>query len=173
MSPVFDYDPGKSSRNLDLHGLDFEDAQRLWDVTHVVIRAKTVATEDRRRSLESFRAGSMWQSLRCAQRRFGSSAAIEQTGACRRFMKGKSMKRKKEKRISAEEFDRLFDEGKDITPYLDLKSAVVVNRVNVDFPIWMIKRLDREATKLNVSRQAIIKMWIHDRLVSQHHRLLP
>ncbi len=78
------------------------------------------------------------------------------------------MKRKKVKPISAEEFDRLFDEGKDITPYLDFKRAVFVSRVNVDFPAWMIQRLDREATKLNVSRQAIIKMWIHDRLRSQH-----
>jgi len=80
------------------------------------------------------------------------------------------MKRKKKiKPISAEEFDRKFDAGEDITPYMDFKNAVVVDRVNVDFPVWMIKRLDREATKLNVSRQAIIKMWIHDRLMS-HHR---
>jgi len=78
------------------------------------------------------------------------------------------MKHKKVKLISAEEFDRKFDAGEDITPYVDFKNAVVVNRVNVDFPAWMIKRLDREATKLNVSRQAIIKMWIHDRLMSQH-----
>ena len=74
-------------------------------------------------------------------------------------------KRKKTKSITAEEFDRLADEGKDITPYLDTEHALVVNRVNVDFPAWMVKRLDREATKLNVSRQAIIKMWIHDRLM--------
>ena len=76
------------------------------------------------------------------------------------------MSKKKVKPISAEEFDRKFDEGEDIMPYLDFKKAVFVNRVNVDFPAWMINRLDREATKLNVSRQAIIKMWIHDRLMS-------
>lgn len=76
------------------------------------------------------------------------------------------MKKKKIKPITAEEFDRLFDEGQDITPYLNLKHAMVVNRVNVDFPQWMIKRLDDEATKLNVSRQAIIKMWIHDRIMA-------
>ncbi len=76
------------------------------------------------------------------------------------------MKRKKVKTISAEEFDAKFDRGDDMTPYMDFKNAVVVDRVNVDFPAWMIKRLDQEATKLNVSRQAIIKMWIHDRLSS-------
>lgn len=78
------------------------------------------------------------------------------------------MKKKQVKSISAKEFDRLADEGKDITPYLDFDKAVVVNRVNVDFPRWMIKRLDREATKMNVSRQAVIKMWIHDRLMPPH-----
>jgi hypothetical protein len=82
------------------------------------------------------------------------------------------MKRAKEKKrpkiISSEELDRLFDEGKDITPYMDWDKAVYVMRVNVDFPAWMIKRLDREASRLNVSRQAIIKMWIHDRLTSRH-----
>jgi len=63
------------------------------------------------------------------------------------------MKHKKVKPISAEEFDRKFDAGEDITPYMDFKNAVVVDRVNVDFPVWMIKRLDHEATKLNVSRR--------------------
>jgi hypothetical protein len=81
------------------------------------------------------------------------------------------MKNKKVKPISAEEFDRKFDANEDISPYVDFKKAVFVDRVNVDFPAWMIKRLDREATKINVSRQAIIKMWIHDRLMS-HHRPL-
>ena len=79
------------------------------------------------------------------------------------------MEKKRVKPISADEFDHKFDNNEDIFDYVDFKKAVVVNRVNVDFPQWMIKRLDREATKLNVSRQAIIKMWIHDRLMA-HHR---
>ncbi len=67
------------------------------------------------------------------------------------------------KAISADEFDRKFDAGEDITPYLDLDSAVFVDpsrdvrRVNVDMPTWMIDALDAEATRLNVSRQAVIK----------------
>jgi hypothetical protein len=77
----------------------------------------------------------------------------------------KAMSRaKKIKRISAAALDRKFDRGEDITPYLDLKNATVVQRVNVDFPAWMVEMLDREAVKLNVSRQAIIKMWIRERL---------
>jgi hypothetical protein len=85
-------------------------------------------------------------------------------------MKGKRTKRKTVKWITSEELDAKFDRGEDITPYMDLKNAVMVqvHRVNVDFPAWIIKRLDHEATKLNVSRQAIIKMWIHDRITAPH-----
>lgn len=79
-------------------------------------------------------------------------------------------KKKTKKTIKAEEFDALFDAGKDITPYLDLSTATVIRRVNVDFPQWMLDLLDREATKLNVSRQAVIKTWIGDRLSSQRHK---
>ena len=63
---------------------------------------------------------------------------------------------------TAEEFDREFDAGADIGDDLDLESAA--RRVNVDFPIWMLRALDVEAKRLGVPRQAIIKTWINDRL---------
>ena len=66
--------------------------------------------------------------------------------------------------ISAKEFDKLFEQGKDISTHLDFAKATVVKRVNVDFPAWMVKGLDREAVKLNISRQAVIKMWVHEHL---------
>ena len=70
--------------------------------------------------------------------------------------------------ISTEEFDRRFDEGEDITPYLDMSKARrpgrEMYRVNVDFPVWMLNSLDKEATRLGIPRQAIIKVWIADRL---------
>ena len=73
------------------------------------------------------------------------------------------------KTISAEEFDRLFDEGSDeIDQYLDWGAAqrpgLETKRVNVDFPQWMIARLDTEAKRRGVTRQALIKMWLSDRL---------
>lgn len=74
-------------------------------------------------------------------------------------------KTKSKKTITAKAFDAKFEKGEDISSYLDFDKAIVVKRVNVDFPSWMIEQLDKEALKLNVSRQAIIKMWIHDRLV--------
>jgi len=76
--------------------------------------------------------------------------------------------KKTHKKISAAAFDRKFDRGEDISGYLDLKKATVVQRVNVDFPSWMVNMLDQEAIKLNVSRQAIIKMWIRERLDPSH-----
>ena len=72
--------------------------------------------------------------------------------------------------VKAEEFDRLFDEGVDITEHLDLTNASrpgrQSKRVNVDFPAWMVESLDREARRLGVTRQSIIKIWIADRLRS-------
>lgn len=71
--------------------------------------------------------------------------------------------------MKPEEFDRRFDEGaEDIIGELDLGSARRPNResrrVNVDFPGWMVESLDREAHRLGVSRQSVIKMWIAERL---------
>jgi len=88
-------------------------------------------------------------------------------------MKNTSGKVKAGVNISAQEFDRKFGRGEDITGFLDFRKATVVKRVNVDFPVWMIKRLDNEALKLNVSRQAIIKMWIHEHLMHPHARKQP
>ena len=70
--------------------------------------------------------------------------------------------------MRARDFDRKFDEGADITEDLDLTHArrpgQEQRRVNVDFPTWMIESLDREAARLGVTRQSIIKVWIADRL---------
>lgn len=75
----------------------------------------------------------------------------------------------KPKKISVEEFDRLFDEGSDdIDQYIDWNSfrrpGLEAKRVNVDFPQWMVMKLDREAKRLGISRQALIKTWVADRL---------
>lgn len=68
---------------------------------------------------------------------------------------------KKPKRIPAEELDRLHDSGADISEYMDFSSArrpgLEIQRVNVDFPKWMIEQMDREATRLGIPRQSIIK----------------
>jgi len=70
--------------------------------------------------------------------------------------------------MRADEFDERFDRGEDITSALDLANAkrpgFEQRRVNVDFPVWMIESLDREARRLGVTRQSVIKVWIAERL---------
>jgi hypothetical protein len=70
--------------------------------------------------------------------------------------------------MKADEFDRRFDEGEDVTAILDLdqsrRPGLEPRRVNVDFPSWMVDSLDREARRLGVTRQSVIKVWIAERL---------
>ncbi len=70
--------------------------------------------------------------------------------------------------MKANEFDKNFDEGDDIQNVLDLSKAKRTmqdqKRVNVDFPAWMIESLDREASRVGVTRQSIIKVWLAERL---------
>ena len=70
--------------------------------------------------------------------------------------------------MKASDFDRKFDDGGNIAAELDLsklrRPAQEQRRVNVDFPLWMIRSLDREARRLGVTRQSIIKVWIAERL---------
>ena len=70
--------------------------------------------------------------------------------------------------MKAKKFEQEFDEGVDITAALDLSKSKRVlqdqRRVNVDFPTWMIDSLDREASKLGVTRQSVIKVWLAERL---------
>jgi hypothetical protein len=70
--------------------------------------------------------------------------------------------------MNSSEFDRLFDEGESVVQALDLGGArrrrLEQKKVNVDFPLWMIEALDREASRLGVTRQSIIKVWLAERL---------
>ena len=81
--------------------------------------------------------------------------------------------RKKAKKITDKEFDNLFDKGEDITEYLDTDSSMSldefegkykIKRVNVDFPLYIVDILDREAKKIGVTRQSLIKMWISEKI---------
>ena len=70
--------------------------------------------------------------------------------------------------MKAKKFEQAIDDGADITASLDLSKARRVlqehKRVNVDFPTWMVDSLDREASKLGVTRQSVIKVWLAERL---------
>jgi formaldehyde-activating enzyme involved in methanogenesis len=79
--------------------------------------------------------------------------------------------------MKAEEFDKIFDDNKeDIIEHLDLSTINRPNlepkRINIDFPTWMVKKLDKEAQHIGVSRQAIIKTWLADKIMElERHKV--
>jgi hypothetical protein len=70
--------------------------------------------------------------------------------------------------MKAKTFDHKFESGEKIVDHLDSSKArrvgIDAKRVNVDFPAWMVDSLDREARRLGVTRQSLIKMWLADKL---------
>jgi hypothetical protein len=70
--------------------------------------------------------------------------------------------------MRAKTFDQKFDTGEKVVDQLDLGKArrlgIDPRRVNVDFPAWMVDSLDREARRLGVTRQSLIKLWLADKL---------
>ena len=74
--------------------------------------------------------------------------------------------------MKAKDFDKKFDEAQqDVVEDLDLSSARRVNqeqkRINVDFPAWVVESLDREAARIGVTRQSIIKVWLVERFQAE------
>ena len=74
--------------------------------------------------------------------------------------------------MKAKDLDKIFDDGEvDINDYLDMSTAFrpgqELKRVNVDFPVWMIERMDKESSRLGVPRQSLIKVWIAEKLEAQ------
>ena len=78
---------------------------------------------------------------------------------------------KKKDTLTAKELDRRFDAGEDISEYLDWSKAsrpgLEQRRVNVDLPNWMITSLDREAKRVGVTRQSIVKVWLAERIKAE------
>ena len=73
--------------------------------------------------------------------------------------------------MKASELDKIFDDNKeDILEHFDTSKMRMINeepkRVNIDFPSWMVQSLDKEAKHIGVSRQAVIKMWLAEKLKS-------
>jgi len=76
--------------------------------------------------------------------------------------------------MKAADFEKKFDNDENIINDLELKKGKRVlheqRRVNVDIPEWLIKSLDKEAGRLGVTRQSIIKVWLAERLEDKHHK---
>lgn len=75
--------------------------------------------------------------------------------------------KKLHKKITAKEFDEKFDKGEDMGDYLNTDKATVhkeIQRINIDFPQFLLGKIDREARRVGVARAALIKIWIAERL---------
>lgn len=78
-------------------------------------------------------------------------------------------------KITSENLEKMFDRGEDVTEFFDFDAAAVedrteTRRVNVDFPAWVVEALDREARRIGIGRQAVIKTWIAERLDEETSR---
>ena len=70
--------------------------------------------------------------------------------------------------MKAKDFDKKFELGEDLTDNLDFSGSRRVNqepkRVNIDFPLWVVEQLDKQSKRLGISRQALVKVWIAEKL---------
>lgn len=77
------------------------------------------------------------------------------------------MMRRLNKIIKAEQFDTFFDEGKSVVQYLDTKKAKIYHcgqRVSIDLPKAVIKKVDKEASRIGLPPAFLFKMWIVERV---------
>lgn len=133
---AFEFDERKSASSKAKHGIDFVEAQAIFEDDRRLEIPARMDDEPRFMVIGSSRCAAP------ARRRSGG--------------------------MKAKEFDKKLDRGEDVSASLDLAKArrpgEEQRRVNVDFPSWMIDLLDREAKRLGVTRQSIIKIWIAERL---------
>ena len=151
----FEFDAQKSKVNKTKHGVDFVEAQTLWkDFDRLEIRART---EDEPRSLVVGKIGT----------KIGLPLSLIATRVCGLSPLGVHAK-KKAGCMKAKELDQTFDEGKDISGFLDLSTAARLGqaqkRINLNAPVWMVQSLDKLATCRRISRQALIKIWLSEKI---------
>ncbi len=70
--------------------------------------------------------------------------------------------------MKAKQFDKKFESGENLTRDLDFSKARRVNqepeRVNIDFPAWVVEDLDKHSKRLGITRQDLVKFWIAEKL---------
>lgn len=78
----------------------------------------------------------------------------------------KARKTKAAKQIATEEFDSKFEAGEDIEAHLK-PAGKDTWRLIVDFPQWMAVEIKAAAEDLGINKQALVKVWIADRIRQQ------
>jgi len=156
----FEFDPAKSASNKAKHGIDFEEAQELWKDPDRALAPVLTGGEARFVAIGKI-GDKVW-------RQFSRGATIASESF--RFVARERTRSSVMKKFSAKAFDAKFDAGDDIDAFVDWakmrRPGRDTRRVNVDFPGWIVEALDREAGRLGVTRQALVKLWIAERLDS-------
>ena len=85
--------------------------------------------------------------------------------------------RRKNLAKNSTEFDRRFDSGEDIHDLIDISRATVIHhgekvRIILDIAEWLVKDIDDISQQIGVDREALIKVWLHER-IKQEKRLSP
>jgi hypothetical protein len=157
----FEFDPAKSAANLEKHGIDFGTAQALWnDRDRIEIPARSF---DEPRTQVVGRIGEqVWSgSSHHGPTASGSFPSDEHA------MK-KKQRTSRSNALSAAKLDAMHDAGVDLSAHVELARAArpgrAVQRVNVDFPVDLLREIDHEARRLGVTRQAFIKVRLADAL---------
>ena len=168
---MFEFDPAKSALNKDKHGIDFVEAQALWKDEDRIEQAVVAAQVEEPNAVSV--VGMMGRG--CSgrggyARRAARGSGSSRSGAPERT-RLKLYERNKDngRDITLEEFDAKFDRWRGASATIvDWSAArrpnLETKRVNVDFPAWVVAGLDRQAKRLGVTRQALIKMWIAERV---------
>ena len=158
---TFEFDPAKSAATKADRGVEFVEAQQLWlDPNAIELPARSEA--EPRKMLIASMGGKVWSSIftkRGATVRIISVRAHTQRRS--KFMSSKT-------KTTSKNLEQRFEQGEDVLDYFDLSKASKPNltpqKVNVDFPAWVVSALDREANRHGVPRQSLIKVWIVERL---------
>ncbi len=152
----FEYHEEKSRANQVKHGIDFRAAQQLWEDPNALEVATTSLSEPRFLIIGVLE-GKHW------------SAIFTYRGNRIRLISARRSRDRERMLMKARDFDKKFDDGvEDIVEHLNMATVRRPNqeqkRVNVDFPTWVVESLDREASRIGVTRQSIIKVWLVERL---------
>ncbi len=153
----FEYDEVKSCSNKAKHGIDFVAAQAIWSDMHLLEQA-VVTTAEQRYVVTGNENSRIWSAVITYRSGKVRIISVQRAGKTEvaLYEYQKEISRYIEKSVTAKEFDRIFDEGKeDVVQYLDLSSMRHPNkeakRVNVDFPLWMVTGLDAVAAHFGVT----------------------
>jgi uncharacterized protein len=163
----FEFDPAKSAANKQKHGIDFVTAQELWqDIDRTEVPARSAA--EKRKLLIARLGGKLWTAVFTER---GRNVRLISVAAPETKNKELMSRQKTKTKTTAANLEARFDAGEVVSDYFDFSRATrpghKKSRVNVDFPIWMIRKLDLVAGRHGIAQQALIKTWLAERLKAE------